>query len=335
MKKITIKDIAQKLGVSTSTVSRALSNHPDISNQVKNQIQETAKLLKYRPSSAALHLKRGSNKVISLIVPQITSFFYPSVIHGIEDILQSQGYTLNILTTNDLLEREIENINIAYDQDVSGVIIAVTKETTDTDHFELLRDADIPVIMFDKVIEQAPFTSITIDDFKVSYQMVQHLFKSGCRKIVGLFGKASLSISHLRFMGFKQALNDVNLSFNESDALFANDSNDAYVKTIALLQNNPDGLYIMTDEIMIGAMPALFRKNIKVPEQVSIIAISDGYLPAYMIPTVSHMKHDGYELGVVAAQKIIQYINAKQNNLPTHVEKIMMNTNIKLLESTR
>lgn len=336
MKKTTIKDIAQKLKVSPSTVSRALNNHPDISDILKQKIQETARLLKYRPSSAALHLKQGTSKSIALILPQITSFFYPSVIHGIEEVLHSQGYTLVILPTNDLYERERENINIAYDQNVDGVLIAVSKETQDTDHFELLHESDIPVIMLDKVIENAKCTCITIDDFRVSYQMVQHMYKSGCRKIIGIFGKASLTISHLRYKGFKQALKDVNLTCTESMVSFVNNTAEAKEKCITLLKDHsPDGIYVMTDEIMLGVMPSIAEMNLRVPEDISVLAISDGYLPPFMIPSVSHLKHDGYELGMISAQKMIQYINAKNNNLINNVEKIMLNTNIVLMESTK
>ena len=336
MKKTTIKDIAQKLEVSPSTVSRALSNHPDISDILKQKIQETARILKYRPSSAALHLKQGTSKSIALILPQITSFFYPSVIHGIEEVLHSQGYMLVILPTNDLYEREKENINIAYDQNVDGVLIAVSKETPDTDHFEILNESDIPVIMLDKVIENAKCTTITIDDFKVSYQMVQHLYKSGCRKIIGIFGKASLSISHLRYKGFEQALRDLNLECTETMVSFVNNTTEAKENGLALLkEHKPDGLYVMTDEIMLGVMSSIAKLKLRVPEDISILAISDGYLPQFMLPSVSHLKHDGYELGMISAQKMIQYINAKNNNLTHNIEKIMLNTNIVLMKSTK
>lgn len=336
MKKTTIKDVALKLGVSASTISRALNNHPDISDVLKQKIQETARMLKYRPSTVALHLKKGTSKSIALILPQITSFFYPTVIHGIEEVLHSQGYTLVILPTNDLYEREKENINIAYDQNVDGVLIAVSKETQDTDHFEILYESDIPVIMLDKVIENAKYTSITIDDYKVSYQMVQHLYKSGCRKIVGIFGKASLSISHLRYRGFQQALKDVNLTSAESQVCFVNSSEEAKEQCLRLLKlHMPDGLYVMTDEIMLGVMPSIAEMKLHVPNDISILAISDGYLPQFMVPSVSHLKHDGHEMGMLCAQKMIQYINAKNNNLANNVEKIMLNTNIVLLESTK
>ncbi|MEP7268734.1 MAG: LacI family DNA-binding transcriptional regulator [Saprospiraceae bacterium] len=337
MKKTTIKDIAVKIGVSPSTISRALSDHPDISDSLKIKIQEIARKLKYRPSAAALHLKRGTNKNIALILPQITSFFYPSVIHGMEEILHQQGYTLIILPTNDLYEREIENIDIALDQNVAGVIIAVSKETNNTDHFVVLQEAAIPIILIDKIIENANITTITIDDFKVSYQMVQHLYKTGCRNIAGIFGKARQSITHQRYNGYAQALRDLNLNILEDQVFFVNSSSDAYQKCDLLLSNySPDGLYLMTDEIMLGAMPAINKKGLKVPDDISVIAISDGYLAQYMLPRVSHMKHDGYELGNLSAQKIIQYINNKQHNIPINsTEKIMMNTNIVLFESTR
>lgn len=337
MKKTTIKDIALKLQVSTSTVSRALNNHPDISPHLTEKIKETAKLLHYRPSTAALQLKRGTNKTIALILPEISSFFYPSVIHGIDTILHQQGYNLMILPTNDRLDREIENIDIAYDQDVAGALISLSKETINLDHLKRFDDANIPVILLDKVKENAPYSSITIDDYKVSYQMVQHLFKTGCNRIAGIFGKASLTISHLRYKGFAQALRDLDLPLNDDFVSFANNSEEAKSAAIKIMATvKPNGLYLMTDETMVGVLPALAQLHIRVPEDLALMAISDGSLARFMIPRVSHMFHNGFEMGFLGAQKLIQYINAIQHNLPlTTPEKLVMNTNIVLFESTR
>lgn len=337
MKKTTIKDIAVKLNVSASTISRALSDHPDISEELKLTIKETARLMKYRPSAAALNLKHGTNKTIALILPEVTSFFYPSVIHGIEKVMHTQGYTLLILTTDDNIEREIENIGIAYDNNVAGVLLSLSKETINLDHLSDLDESNIPVILIDKVIEGSVYSSITIDDFRVSYQMVQHLYKSGSRNIAGVFGKTSLTISHQRYKGFSQALKDLGLNHNESHVRFVNNSQEARDKTKKMLgETIPDGLYLMTDEIMLGAMPAIADLEMQVPDKMNVIAISDGFLPHFMMPRVSHMKHDGFELGNLSAQKLIQYINAKQNNLLwRNVENVVMNTNIVLLESTK
>lgn len=337
MKKTTIKDIALKLQVSTSTVSRALNNHPDISPHLTEKIKETAKLLHYRPSTAALQLKRGTNKTIALILPEISSFFYPSVIHGIDTILHQQGYNLMILPTNDRLDRETENIDIAYDQDVAGALISLSKETINLDHLKRFDDANIPVILLDKVKENAPYTSITIDDYKVSYQMVQHLFKTGCDRIAGIFGKASLTISHLRYKGFAQALRDLDLPLNDDFVAFANNSEEAKSAAVKIMATiKPNGLYLMTDETMIGVLPALAQLHIRVPEDVALMAISDGSLAKFMIPRVSHMFHNGFEFGFMGAQKLIQYINAIQHNLPMATpEKLVMNTNIVLFESTK
>ncbi len=337
MKRTTIKDIASKLEISQSTVSRALSNHPDISERLKELVNLTAREMKYRPSLAALHLKRGTNKSIALIIPEVISFFYPSLIHGIEEVMHQQGYTLIILPTNDTLSREKESLEIAYDQDVAGVILALSKETSDLDHLTILQENNTPIILVDKVIPDAGYTCITIDDYKVSYQMVQYLYKIGCRTIAGLFGRSTLSITHYRYKGFLQALKDLGLNTNPSLSAFIENLQDVGPQVSLILNEyHPDGLYIMTDEIMFGVMPTLSKLKIKVPESISLMAISDGKYAPYMIPSVSHMKHDGYEMGSICAQKMIQYINAKKNNLPWKTaEHILMNTNIVLMESTR
>jgi len=337
LKKTTIKDIALQLNVSISTVSRALNNHPDISPHLTEKIKETAKLLHYRPSTAALQLKRGTNKTIALILPEISSFFYPSVIHGIDTILHQQGYNLMILPSNDRLDREIENIDIAYDQDVAGAFISLSKETINLDHLKRFDDANIPVILLDKIKENAPYSSITIDDFKVSYQMVQHLFKTGSNRIAGIFGKASLTISHLRYKGFAQALRDLDLPLDDEFVFFVNNSEEAKSAAHKIVEKvKPNGLYLMTDEIMIGVMPALAGLHVKVPEDIAIISISDGSLAHFMIPRISHMLHNGFELGYLGAQKLVQYINAIQHNLPLVTpEMLVMNTNIVLLDSTK
>jgi len=337
LKKTTIKDLAKMLGVSTSTVSRALNNHPDISPELTQKIQEVAKDLHYRPSPAALQLRRGTNKTIALILPEITSFFYPSVIHGVDSVLHPLGYNLMILPTYDRLDYEKENIDIAFDQNVAGVLIAVSKETMDLSHLQRFEPGTTPVILIDKVKEDAAYTSITIDDFRVSYQMVQHLFKTGCTRIAGIFGKANLLITHLRYKGFAQALIDLGLPHQEQMVRFVNNSEEARSSTFALMQEvQPDGLSLMTDEIMLGAMPALNQLNIRIPEQLGVIGISDGHLPHFTIPSMSHMHHSGFELGSLSAQKLIQYINAVNHNLPVpQPERVKMNVNIVLLNSTK
>lgn len=316
MRKITIKDLAQQLGVNPSTISRALKDHPDISPALREQVKQLAETLHYRPNPLAVHLRRRKSNLVGLIVPNITMFFYPYLIEGIEAVLHQHGYSLLMLPSNESLDREIENIQICFDNDVAGLLIAFTRQTKNADHLELIEEAGAPVIMCDKVLENTFFDSVVLDDYTDATLAVQQLFATGCRRIAGIFGNINMRISQFRLNGFSEALRQYGLPCSDDLIFFADNSEKAReaAQSAMLLPEPPDGIFAMSDEVIVGALAGLLDSNVKIPEECAVIGMSDGVLPAFLRPRVTFIRHDGYELGRAAAEQLCALI-ANGNHL--------------------
>lgn len=315
MKRTTIKDIAQQLGINPSTVSRALKDHPDIGLALRTEIKKLANQLHYRPNHMAVYLRQRSSRLVGLIIPEVTMFFYPSVIKGIQDVLHDAGYNLIMLPSNESLEREIENIHICSENDVAGIMLAFSRYRHTSEHLSALEDIGAPVIMFDKIIDDLPYDAIVLEDFQSAYMAVKHLITTGCRIIAGIFGNPDLRITQLRLEGFRQAITDAGLEYNESYVRFSDSSYQAEKDARALMEMDipPDGIFAMTDEIIIGSLPAIVRSGKKIPEECSIICISDGFLPYCLYPKVTFLHHDGYEVGRLTATRMLHLIETGKN----------------------
>lgn len=338
MKRTTIKDIANQLGVNPSTVSRALKDHPDISPALRRKIKELAERLHYRPNQMAVYLRQRSSRLVGLITPEITMFFYPSVIKGIQDNLHDHGYNLIMLPSNESPEREIENIRICAENDVAGILLAFSRNSRLSTQFSVLEEIGAPVVMFDKILEDLPYDAVVLEDFQSAVEAVTYLAKSGCRRIAGIFGNPNMRITQLRLEGFRHALHHLGLASSDDLFCFADSAYEAEKCARALLTNPapPDAIFAMTDEIIIGALPAIAASGRKIPEECSVICISDGFLPYCLYPQVTFLHHDGYEVGRLAAQQLVRLIESgdykKENR---SVERIMVKTQLIELATTR
>lgn len=314
MRKITIKDIAEMASVSKSTVSRALKNHPDISPMVKDKIKQLAESFHFVPNAAAVGLRQKSVKTIGLILPGIHHFFVPAVIEGISATLKSKQYKLMILISDDEYEKEVQNIITCIDSNVDGILISLTKMTSGLDHLDKLSDFQIPLVLLDKTIDQQKFSEVKIDDYQAGKECCTFLIKEGVREIIGFFGPESLQITKERMLGFKSVLN--NAPEIRTHYYYCDSSGDAREKCLSALRlhGEADAVFAMSDEVLVGVNAALqsFRRD-KHHLSLKTVAISEGYLPEFMFPPVSHLVHNGYELGQSAAQLLLDHI--------THPEK--------------
>jgi LacI family transcriptional regulator len=312
MKRTTIKDIARRLGVNPSTVSRGLKDHPDIGVALRMEIKRLAEELHYRPNQMAVQLRQRSSRLIGLIIPEVTMFFYPSVIKGMQQVLQDHGYSLMMLPSNESPERELENIRICAENEVAGILISMTRQTKTADHLVMLHDIGIPVVMFDKVEEKLPYDSVVLEDEAAAALAVQHLVESGCSRIGGIFGNPGMLITQRRVQGFRQSLKTLGLPFSEHAVFFADNAQEAKNCALALmaLDSTPDGLFAMTDEIVIGAMSGLAQSGKRIPADCSVICISDGFLPYALYPPVTFLHHNGEEVGALAANRMVSLIES-------------------------
>ena len=334
MKRATIKDIAAMASVSVSTVSRALKDHPDIGLPLRNKIKDLAAEMNYHPNMMAVHLRKQRSNVIGLIIPEFNMFFFPSVIKGISEVIQRLGYRLMVLQSNDNLDREIENVRICRENGVDGLLMMLSNQTQQLDHLQEMKEAEIPVVLFDKVLDNNDFDEVIIHDVEATQVCTDFLIKTGCRRILGLFGNPNLMITDKRLAGFKAGIAATNNLAVATDHQFVNNTFAAWACIERVFPTfQPDGIFAMSDEIIAGVIPALKKMKILIPEQCSVLGISDGYLPRILDPEMTYLHHDGYTLGKMAATHLIQKIHLKSNE--TEPERLIIPTELIVKYSTR
>ncbi len=310
MKRVTIKDIAKLLQIAPSTVSRALSDHPDISEQTKKAVKELAKELSYKPNHLAVNFRKKHSGLIALILPEIQMFFFPQVIKGLEQVIRNKGFSLIVLHSNNLLALELENIDLCLQYPVDGVILSLTTETENLDHLSPLLKSEVPVLLYDRILPSQSVSTLTIDDQDTAFQAVNLLIEKGHKQIVGLFGDENLYISKERLKGFHQAMEAHQLPVNLNWIINAKPFSDITKPLGNVLQMSPrpTAIFAMSDELLIGIHAVLAQLRLKINRDVSIISISEGNIPNLSYPKITHLHHSGYEVGSKAGELLMQLI---------------------------
>jgi len=331
---VTIKDIAKALGISASTVSRALKDHPDISRDTKDAVNELAKKLHYKPNAVALSLKSSKTNTIGVIIPELVHYFFSSVISGIEDVAYDAGYNVMICQSNEKYEREIINAQALLSNRVEGALISISKQTNDYSHLQSIEESGIPIVFFDRVPDGFDSDSVIIDDQKAAYNAVCHLIESGCKRIAHLSAPTTLGIGKYRFEGYREALKAHNIAYNEEYVVVADSFDLAAVATRKLIQLPvpPDGIFTVNDLTAVGAMKTLQKMGIAIPEKVAIMGFSAGSYSDITTPTLSSVDQHGYEMGTKAASVLLERIEAKRNGPG---ETFYVDTNLVIRESTK
>jgi len=296
---ITIKDIARILGVSPSTVSRALKDHPDISEDTKKLVKTFAEKVNYRPNALALSLRNRKTNMIGLIIPEIVHHFFSSVISGIEDMAYAEGYHIMICQSNENYQREVMNVQALTDLRVDGLIVSVSKTTKDFDHIEKVSKDGIPVVLFDRVVEQLDLDKVVIDDFDGARIATEHLIKSGCKNILHLSAPIHLLIGKNRFEGYEAALKNNNLEVDNDLVLKCDTREDVISLQSHILSLAPkiDGIFAVNDSTAIAVMQILQKNGFKVPEDIQVVGFGDGPNATITSPTLTTVEQKGYEMG--------------------------------------
>jgi len=308
---ITINDIAKVLGISKSTVSRALKNHPDISQTTKDAVNGVSKSLKYIPNTVAASFRNKKTKTIGLIVPQISYFFFPSVVRGIEEIVHNRGYNLLILQSNESYEREIENLNILIANNVEGVLASVSLETKNFDHFQHIVDIELPIVFFDRVVNDMNVDTVLVDDVTGSFKAVNHLLDAGRKRVAICVGNLNLLISRNRLQGYKTALIQDGIPIDEELIISCETPEETELEVLRLLseKNAPDSIFAISDLTMTGVMKAIFRRNLKVPEDISVIGFCEEPFRSMYNPPLSAIEPMGFEIGKKATELLFERLD--------------------------
>ncbi len=325
---ITIKDIAKALKISPSTVSRALKNHPDISEDTKRAVNELAEKMNYQPNAVALSLKKRRSNTIGVIIPEIVHYFFSSVISGIEDVAYDAGFNVVICQSNEMYQREVANAKTLLSSRVDGVLVSISKETMDFKHLYNLRDNGVPLVFYDRVVSGFEADQVIIDDFDASYRATMHLLENGRRKIIHFAGPRHLLIGKNRKEGYLKAMNEVGIKIRKEWIVEADSFEKARLEILKLLENKMefDGIFATNDLTAIGAMQSLQKRGIKVPQDVAIVGFSDGRFSGITDPTLTSVDQHGYEMGTIATEMLLKRILATENNLP--FETKVLNANL-------
>ena len=307
---ITIKDIAKQLGISASTVSRALKDHPDISEKTKIKVKVLAKELNYKPNLIALSLQSSKSNVIGIIVPQIVHYFFSTVISGIEEYAGKKGYNVLICQSNESVEKEVSNTQTLISSRVDGIIVSRTKNTEDFKHFRNIQNNNIPLVFFDRTCHGLKTDKVIIDDYKAAYEATEYLIRTGCMNIVHFSGPENLKISSKRMWGFRDALKKYSIPFKEEYIINADNLEDGQNETEKLIRNNKilDGIFAVNDMTAAGAINALKKYNIKIPDKVSVIGFTNGLISAITDPPMTTVEQNGYIMGCKTAELLIKRI---------------------------
>lgn len=314
MKRITIKDLADLLQISTSTVSRALSNHPDISDAVKKRVKEAAETFNYVPNDFAINFRKKSSKVIGLIIPKMSMFFIPSIIEGISAKFNKEGYQFFILSSEESLEIEKENLQTCANSRVDGVLISLTSKTQDFAHFKKLDDLGIPVVLFDKSLSEQKYDQVVFNNEKDAEECAKKLVNYQCKNILAIFGDKDLEITEKRRKSFENYLN--NYSEINYKSIFCDSAEMVKEKLEIILEYEKfDGIFAMSDETLAGLNFALKIKGLSA-KPYKIIAISEGIFPKYLNPHYEFEKNDGIKMGMMAANVLLDKIkNTEQKSI--------------------
>ena len=317
MKRITRKDLADLLQISTSTVSRALSNHPDISDAVKKRVKEAAETFNYIPNDFAINFRKKSTKVIGLIIPKMSMFFIPSIIEGISAKFNKEGYQFFILSSEESLEIEKENLQTCANSRVDGVLISLTSKTQDFAHFKKLDDLGIPVVLFDKSLSEQKYDQVVFNNEKDAEECAKKLVHYQCKNILAIFGDKDLEITEKRKKSFENYLN--NYSEINYKSIFCDSAEMVKEKLEIILEYEKfDGIFAMSDETLAGLNYALKIRGLSA-KPYKIIAISEGIFPKYLNPHYEFIKNDGIKMGMMASSILLEKIkNSDYKNFNTY-----------------
>lgn len=316
MKPITLQTLADTLGISVTTVSKALKGYPDVSKVTRKKVKELAKTLNYIPNSFAVNLRTKESKTIGVIIPIIENPFFSRVIEGIISQAEKKGYLVIILQSNESYKLEKKQINHLISQRVDGILISLANGTVEYDHLNEVLEQQVPLVMFDKIAKLVNCSKIIINDRLAAYNATKHLIDIGCKRIAHFRGALLPQNSIDRFLGYKKALLDHNLPFDPSLVYICQCDDDSFeegkMNAELLLQDHDDvdGIFINYDLVAIGAMTTFKQHGKKIPEDIAIVGFSNWFMSSIISPTLSTINQPGFAMGKTAFKQLHKEMKA-------------------------
>lgn len=309
---VTIVDIAKKLNLSKSTVSRVLTGHPSVSDKTRQAVLELAGQLDYQRNMLSISLLNRKSNTIGIIVPEFISSYFPQVIMGAQEVAAAAGYTTIICHSNETYETEVANTKLMLANQVDGVLVSLTKETRNFDHLKIFERKGIPIVFFNRVCEDMDVPKVMVDDYEGAFRAVEHLIKRKKKRIAHLAGPDSLPISVKRLKGYKAALKKYNIPIDE-ELIIPYDLSigkvKIYVNHLLRLANPPDAIFCINDPTAIAALQIVKKKGLDVPNDIAIVGFSNDFASDLIDPPLTTVSQPVREIGSTAAQLLIDQIN--------------------------
>jgi DNA-binding LacI/PurR family transcriptional regulator len=332
--RVTIKDIAKKLNISVSTVSRALRNTPDINKETKQAVLALAKELDYEPNVMAQGLVKRRTKIIGVIVPVIHSNYFSQALSGMTEVASEFDYHLMFCQSNESAEEEIKCIKKLLACHVDGLLISVSKDTCTSAELEKVKQMDLPIVMFDRTLADFPCNKVVVDEYEGAFRAVEHLIKKGCKRIAHVAGPVNTSVSVNRMKGYIDALSTYGLDYNEKLVYhcegFEENALDA-IKHILRQKPLPDGIFFINDLSAITAVKYMKKKGIDIPGDIKIAGFNDDPASDIIEPSLTTVMQPGYEVGKLAMRMVVDEIQVPRNDYQT----ITLRTQLLIRESSK
>jgi LacI family transcriptional regulator len=314
MKNINIKELARELKLSVSTISKALHDSYEISDKTKQRVLETAERLNYVPNPYASSLRGRKSKNIGVVIPEVADSFFSLALNGIESVAKEKGYHVLICLTHESFENEKTILKEFQGRRVDGVLMSVSRETSQSDHISELISNGVPLIFFDRVCEDVETAKIITDDFESGYKATEHLIQQGCDTVAFLGISKSLSISSKRLEGYMQALKDYSLKADKRNILLCNtDTKQSYPLIKKLLQQNdkPDGIVASVEKLTTPVYEACVALKLKVPEDVKVVCFSNLETASILNPSLTTITQPAFEIGKTAANMLFKVLEKR------------------------
>lgn len=331
---VIIKDIASKLQISPSTVSRALRDHPDINIKTKKIVNTLAKELDYHQDSIAQSLKQRKTNLIGVIVLEIKHNFFSAAISGIEEIAYSDGYTIIVSQSSESYDRECLNIRALISNRIAGLLISISQTTIKNDQFRLLEHQKIPFVFFYRVCEDVDASKVVVDDFAGAYTATEHLIKKWYHRIAHLAGPKHISISKKRLDGYKSAIKKSNMLYDERLVVYGGlneEDGRLCFQQLLQLEQMPDAIFAVNDPVAIGAFEKIREQGLKIPQDIALVEFSNNPVSSLIEPSLTTVGQPAYQVGKRAAELLIEQINYPDDFIP---RKEILQTELIIRNST-
>jgi LacI family transcriptional regulator len=308
----TIYDLARKLDLSIATISRALKDDPAVAKKTKKKIAELAAEMGYRSNHFARNLRNQRTDTLGVIVPRLNSYFMSTVIAGMENVVNMEGYNLIISQSSESAQKEKASAKTMFNNRVDGLLVSLAYDTEDISHFEAFVKKNIPLIFFDRVADLTNCSSILIDNKKAAFEATSHLIEQGRRRIVYITATPKRNVYVDRLDGYKKALETHNIDFKEEYIIISNLSMEAGERAAAQIREMnplPDAIFVANDNCAVGCMLELKQSGIRIPEDIAFVGFNNDPVSKVIEPNLTTINYPGYEMGEVAARNLINHLN--------------------------